>query len=208
MTHGSMAPAATRAGALALALMLAGCSWAGDTAAEEEKAKGVDPVAAAANAPEIDPGQYEARVEVTEFDIPGLPEAAKSEMRNQMGEAMQVTNRYCMTAEEARNGRQEMARRMANPQGDCRFERFEFEGSELDGRMVCTGMPGGGTMTMTMAGTMARDSSSMRIRSVTTNPAAPTANVTIAMNVTTRRLGDCPAGEAAASGEGAPTTTP
>jgi hypothetical protein len=139
------------------------------------------------------PGQYEASVEFTKFEVPGMPASMLAEMRGKMEGQTAVKTSYCLTEEAAASSQRDRLRQMSRAQGDCAFERFEVDGDAIDARLACTGMPGNGSATMTMAGTMGREASSVRVSSVMSNPATPGINATIDMQVDTRRTGDCTA---------------
>ncbi len=110
------------------------------------------------NAIKPEPGQYSVSMEVLEMDIPGAPESAVTMMKDMMG---QRAHSYCMTQEDADNGFEEMAKQ-SQENDDCSFERYEFDGGKLDGKMVCN-VPGQGTMTMTIAGTGSATRSEMEM---------------------------------------------
>lgn len=144
-----------------------------------------------AEAGSMRPGQYQATMQVTKFEIPGIPAEQLAQMRGQMQNAMAVQRSYCLTEESARAGRQDMARRLANAEGNCNFQAFDVSGDDISGRMVCTGMPGGGQMEMTMSGTMGNEASDMLMESKMTNPSVPQANAEMSFRVTARRTGEC-----------------
>ena len=152
--------------------------------------------AAMANAPQLSPGKYEASMEVTKFDLPGVPAAQLAQMRQQMQTQMSVKRQYCMTADDARKGREDMLKQLSQARADCRFENFGVDGDKVNGRMTCGGGPGGATMTMTMQGTMGATASDITMDTHMTNPANPQQTADMGMHITTRRLGDCDGTEA------------
>ena len=136
-------------------------------------------------------GQYSARVQFLRFELPGLPPAAAAQMRQQMEQATAVEQSYCVTDTEARRSQEDRLREMSRAQGDCAFEQFDVDGTNITSRLQCTNMPGGGSATMVMAGTMAGTESDVRIVTTMTNAAVPQANATIEMRATTTRTGAC-----------------
>lgn len=173
------------------ALMLSAC---GDKDATGPQSK-ADITAEAAEATEIRPGQYEGSVEFTRFEIPGLAEAATTQVRSQMEQAMAVKQNYCVTAADAAEGRQGRLRQLINANGNCRLENFTVTGENVTGRMICNSADGA-TATMNFTGTMGAESSTMAIATEMGNPAVPGAKANIDMRVTSRRTGDCAAGAA------------
>ena len=140
---------------------------------------------------EMQPGQYSARVQFIRFELPGLPPAAAAQMRQQMEQATAVEQSYCVTDAEARRSQEDRLREMSRAQGNCAFEQFDVDGTNITSRMQCTNMPGGGSATMVMTGTMAGNMSDVRIVTTMTNAAVPQANATIEMRATTTRTGAC-----------------
>ncbi len=139
------------------------------------------------------PGQYEADVEFLRFDVPGMPAAALAEARGQMENAAAVKNSYCLTEAAAARSQQDRLKDMGNASGNCAFQSFEVDGEAVNGSLQCTGVPGGGSATMAMAGTMGKETSTIRITTTMTNPAVPQANATVEMRVSARRTGECTA---------------
>ena len=113
---------------LASAMALGGCNMFGADGDSAEK--GVDPTKAMANAPQVEPGQYEASMEIVKLEIPGMPPEIQTKMREQMASVTGVQNRYCVTAEQARRGREDMARQMANAPGNCPGGRASTAGTK------------------------------------------------------------------------------
>lgn len=144
-----------------------------------------------AQAKTMRPGQYEADVEFLRFDVPGMPAGALAEAQRQMEGATAVKNSYCLTEAAAARSQQDRLKDMGRAQGDCAFQSFDVDGESVNGSLRCTGMPGGGSATMAMTGTMGDEASDIRITTTMTNPAVPQANATVEMRVVTRRTGDC-----------------
>ena len=55
------------------------------------------------------PGQYRATVEFVDVELPGAPQQVQDMMRGMLDQGPQ-THEYCLTAEEAEKGFEEMAR--------------------------------------------------------------------------------------------------
>lgn len=183
--------------ALAGAMTLGGCNMLGGDG--DSAGQGVDPAKAMANAPQVEPGQYEASMEIVKLEIPGMPPEIQTKMREQMASVTGVQNRYCVTAEQARRGREDMARQMANAPGNCRFTSFDVRGENVNAAMQCDQLPNGARMTMTMTGTMGAETSDMTVKQNASVPNTPVGNMETEMRIRTRRIGDCPAGGATAT---------
>ncbi|MFN2101250.1 DUF3617 domain-containing protein [Altererythrobacter sp. MF3-039] len=143
-------------------------------AAARAEASGMKPLA----------GEYKVTVEVLEVNIPGAPADMADMMRNAMGSS---SHTYCMTQEEVDKGFEEMARQSQEGQ-DCSFERFEVDGGEIDGKMICN-VDGQGSMTMTMKGTGGETRSEMDM--TMQGNVAGMGDMTMRMKTTHERQGDC-----------------
>jgi hypothetical protein len=168
-------------------LALAACDQAdkGPKTMEEAKAE-------ARQLQRPEPGQYRQTTKVNRFDIPGAPPEMVAQIRKMMeGQNNNVT--YCLSKEDADKGFEEMFKR--GREGDCTYERFDATSDSIDAIMVCSGGAQGGSARMTMNGTVARTGSKVNVEVVQKNDKAPMRNANIAMELTTTRLGDCPAGQ-------------
>jgi len=135
------------------------------------------------------PGKYESKIEITSIDIPGLPPAQAQQMKSMMGGMMGQVQSYCLTPEEAEKGFEQALKE--SQKGECAFESFNVSGGKMDGRMRCKMEGGEGVMDMTGTGTPT--SSDTRMNMVMTNKSLPGGRMTMAMHVTSKRIGDCKA---------------
>lgn len=175
-------------------LTVAACSGSGDAPAEKADAaatKGGTSSAVQremAQAVEMDPGQYETHVEVSRFEVPGMPAEQAAMLRQMMASMSGAVQSQCVTAQQARSRGRDMFREMGK--GDCAMEEFDVSGERLTGRMRCAG-PNGSNAVMTMNGTMGRTASDMAITAEVRDPSMPQGRMTMAMQVNARRTGDC-----------------
>ncbi|MGP1352681.1 MAG: DUF3617 domain-containing protein [Parasphingopyxis sp.] len=133
----------------------------------------------------ITPGQWEATVQLTEFDMPDMPEEMRGMMQEQMGQAQTSTS--CITEEEAANPEANM---FGDENDDCTYTDFDMSGGTIliAGTCQAEGMPGG--MTMRMEGSYTETSYDMTMNmDMDTGPMGP---MTMAGQVSGRYLGpDC-----------------
>jgi len=133
----------------------------------------------------ITPGQWEATVQLTEFDIPQMPEEVRGMMQEQMGQAQ--TNTSCITPEEAANPEANM---FGDGNDDCTYSDFNMSGGTIliAGSCQAPGMPG--AMTMRMEGSYTSTTYDMTMNmNMDTGPAGP---MSMAGQVTGRFVGpDC-----------------
>lgn len=135
------------------------------------------------------PGQYEQTTRFTKFEVPGAPKEMADQIKGMMQSKGQVI-KYCLTKEDSDKGFEEMFKKVG--QGECKYDRFEASSSTIDAILVCnTGQ--GGSARMAMNGTVSKTGSSVKVDVQQKNDKEPMGNGTIAMEVSTKRLGDCPA---------------
>lgn len=168
---------------LAAALALAACGGS-DT---REGEVGMDDVAAAAaSIPQPEPGEYRSTVEMIEFDVPGMTDAMKQQMRAAAESGMREGNSFCLTPEEAAEGPEQMVQNMA--ESNCSFQRFDVAGGTIDAAMTCSGEDGfEGQVALT--GTMSSTSSSITMDMTQDIPG--TEGVRMKMKVDSQRVGEC-----------------
>ena len=185
--------------AAAAALLLVSCSGqngagngSANAAGGNEAAAGADaaPEAGSAAAPaaamaQLSPGQWETRVEVLRLnmsDVPNMPAGVTPPM------PPPTTVRSCLTPEQARQPNAGFLTGGENQSG-CTYEDFSMTGGRMQGIVTCTRE--GTTVRATVNGSFTADSYAMESESRVT---ANGMTVETASRVTSRRIGDCPAG--------------
>lgn len=139
------------------------------------------------------PGQWQTTLSVVNVEAPGMSPEALNQMRTMMGNG-QVTER-CVTEAELKQVESFIGQNNAN----CRFDHYRVSGGKIDGKAKCS--QGAVNQLMTMNGSFTTDSSDMTIRSETSG-GPPGQNMTVTMNIKSKRLGECkaPAQNAPAAG--------
>ncbi|MEC9068044.1 DUF3617 domain-containing protein [Pelagerythrobacter marinus] len=170
------------------ALALAACS------SEPDEPKTAEEVIAAADKlTKPRPGLYRSTAEIVEFDIPGIPPEQAARMREMAAGLRGEEHTQCVTREQADEGFRRVVRDLG--EGDrgvsCDFSSFEADGSDLDAALTCTG-PGGVNAQMTIDGTVAPESSRMRMEIRQEAAAIPGGEMRMTMEVESERVGDCP----------------
>lgn len=169
----------------ASALSLAACGSEPDAAGDISKEEVAE---RAEEAVKLEPGQYRTTLEFVSIDVPGAPEGAVAAIERSMKERSSVSE-FCLTPEEAaKGGFQQVA--MNSNDADCRTERFDVDGGEIDAEMSCTGVDGS-VARMTLRGTGTRTSSDMTM--IVEGQQMGVAKGTITMRARNQRIGDCPA---------------
>lgn len=79
------------------------------------------------------PGQYRAQITFQSIDMPGAPPQVADMMRQMMSN----TVTYCLTPAEIEEGFRAITNRSTENGEDCTYERFSFQGGEIDAVMLC-----------------------------------------------------------------------
>ena len=175
---------------LAAAVLLAACGGDADTN-NDGALSSEEVVAEAAGAIKPQPGLYRTSYEVLEFDVPGMPDSVKQQMKAQMDTTsdMSGTTTACLTQAQAdENGAEQMAKNMAR--GDCTVSKFDVSGGSLSAEMQCAAV-GGTTSHVVLDGEMTSTSSTMTMVNETDMPGM--GKMQMKARVTSERVGDCPA---------------
>ena len=172
---------------LAAAILLAACGG-GDADADGDGAVSGEEIAAEAEGMvKPEPGQYTATLELLEFDAPGMPEAAKTQMQQIFAQGLSEGNSFCMTeADAAENGPEQMVKNLA--ESDCTMNSFNVSGGNVVADMQCPGQ-GGGASKVHMEGQMRADGSTMTMDMSQEMPNVGA--TTMKLRVTSKRTGDC-----------------
>lgn len=167
------------------AMALAACSSEPDEPAAEQ-AMNIDEAAEEfSKLDKPEPGQYKLEVEITSFDLPGAPEGALDQMKSVMESA--YADGFCLTAEDAEKGFKEQLGQVAQ-NGQCDFNRLSVDNGKVDAKAVCA--LDGGTMEMTMNGTVGKTSSDIV---ADTKMKAQGQEMAMTMRMKQTRTGDCAA---------------
>ncbi|MHA6318013.1 DUF3617 domain-containing protein [Altererythrobacter sp. CAU 1778] len=159
---------------------------------EEADAPTEDEVAAAMEgAVKPLPGQYDARVELLEFEVPGVPDSMVGQMKDAASGELSQGHSFCLTQADVEDGWRGYSEKMAD--GDCTFNRFDVDGTRLDAEMACK-IGTQGQMTegvVQLQGETGEESQSMVM---TMNQNLPMGSVRMKMKMDTQRTGDCTTG--------------
>jgi len=168
-------------------LALAAC---GKEPAEPKTADEV--IAEAGELEQPEPGQYQTKVELLAFEVPGLPPEQAEKMKSMMGNVGGQQASYCLTEEDAKKGFEESVRKMSQGQGglDCKFAEFDVDGGRLAAEMTCATAQGV-TSTMTLDGSATSNSTSMTMDIKQKAAMIPGGEMRMKMKMDSKRTGDC-----------------
>ena len=139
----------------------------------------------------LNPGKWEHKIDLIEFDMPGMSPAEKSVIQN----AIDRVQRYehCLTPEQAAKPSEDF---FTQANQNCRFEHYEWANGKIDMKMNCTTAEG--QMTMVQTGRYGADAFSTAMTQTTS--AGGTQHMSIKAKVEARRIGDCDGKEQAEAG--------
>lgn len=166
-------------------IALAGC---GDKkspdAATSQSAAGETSASASGAKPQ--PGHWQVKLKVTDFDIPGMPDNLKQAVGKQMNQAGDIAT--CLTAEEAaRNDGKFFGPRNKN----CTYQDFSMANGQVAAKMTCD--QNGAKQTVEMHGSYGAQAYDLSLKS---NGDMNGQKMTMAMHVTGARTGPCTGKEA------------
>lgn len=139
-------------------------------------------VVAAGGVDMISPGRWEGTMRITEMTMPGLPPEAQAKLAAARGDTKIIS---CVTPDEVKADKASLFGGMSK---DCKYDHFAMGGGKVDGVATCN--TDGHQSKTTIAGTFSSDSYQMAVRSETTGKTA-TENMTMAMSVDAKRVGEC-----------------
>ena len=168
---------------LVFAMALAGCDSADKGPKTLDQAK-----AEARQMERPEPGEYRQTTKFTKFEVPGAPPAMVEQIKSMMT-AKGETSTYCLSKEDSEKGFEEMFKKVG--EGECKYERFDASANSIDAILVCDTAPGA-TARLTMNGTVSKSGSNVKVDVQQKGDKSPMANATIAMEVKSERVGDCP----------------
>ncbi|MEO8546730.1 MAG: DUF3617 domain-containing protein [Sphingomicrobium sp.] len=132
----------------------------------------------------VRPGKWQSRVQIEEFNLPGVPKETATAMRGMHDQTKVYES--CLTPEEAKRPK---AGFFAGKDKSCRYDHFTMGNGKIDAVMNCT--TAGMDQTMEMAGTYGPDNYQMHMSMKTNGGPAPAAGMTMKMRIDAKRIGEC-----------------
>ena len=168
-------------------LALAGCGKKSDQPKTAEEV-----IAEAGELAQPEPGQYETKVKLLEFSVPGIPAAQADRLKAAMGNVGNQSSSYCLTPEEAKKGFEESIRKMGQDQGgmNCKFTTFDVDNGKIDAEMTCDGQQGMSSE-MKLTGTATAQNTSMRMAMTQKAAIIPGGEMRMEMQMDSKRIGEC-----------------
>lgn len=135
---------------------------------------------------ELTAGQWKSTMQMTRFDVPGAPPAMQEQLKAMIGRSQSAES--CMSAAEAKAGVRDFSKNAQ--QGDCKLEDYTQGGGKMSGKLVCKGTPFG-DQGMKIEGTYTDKMVELTMSGNIEQPSIPGGKASMAMKVTSERIGDC-----------------
>ncbi|MDE8650185.1 DUF3617 domain-containing protein [Novosphingobium album (ex Liu et al. 2023)] len=132
-------------------------------------------------------GQYKQTIEITRFEIPGMPKEQADQMKGMMQNAQ--VQEFCLTPAQAEQGFKDMFDKVGEG-GECKYSRFDVSGGRIDAKMDCASKEQG-TATFLLAGTVGPKGTDITVDVDQNNPKSPMGTAKIGMHMKTERTGEC-----------------
>lgn len=130
-------------------------------------------------------GEWRVSGTMEEFNIPGMPPAAQSQMKQAMSQHGNMTYDYCLTSEQAKRPQGKFFNKQAA--NNCRYDHFTMGGGKIDAVMRCNSKPS--SMTMTINGTYGADSYATQVQM--NMAGGPQGGMSMKMRSEAHRVGEC-----------------
>ncbi len=174
--------------AAAAFLALSACSGGNKKAESKTPLTNEQVAEKAAAAPKMQPGEYQTKSTLLDFDVPGLPASEAGSIKATMSGQFTRSHSYCLTEAETEQGPRDMVRHLA--QSNCSVVKLDTSANSIKGEMQCSG-GGGPNGTVTIDGSFSGDSSSMVMDMTQAMPGMAGKSMHMKMRVDSQRVGEC-----------------
>lgn len=161
------------------AVTLAGC---GDKKPDASASEGAATTSAAVAAVKPRAGHWDVKLEMTDFDVPGMPDELKKTIGKQIAQAGAMAT--CLTPEQAARNDGKFFEPKNNK--DCTSESFSMDNGKIDAKMVCS--RAGTKQTVQMRGTYGAEAYDLTLNSQGDMNGQP---MKMSMHVAGKRTGEC-----------------
>ena len=135
----------------------------------------------------VNPGKWQSKVTIEEFEVPGMPPEMAQRMKETMAKFQERGFETCLTKEDAKRPKGDF---FTGKNNRCRYDHFTMGGGKIDALMRCGG-EGGATQVMAMVGTYSPEAYSMRMAMTREGGPKSSAGTTMKMRVESHRIGAC-----------------
>ena len=133
----------------------------------------------------VNPGQWKQTVTLLEISAPNMPPQIAEAIKRQTGTSQ--VHEVCLTPDQARHPREDF---FTGAEKNCRYEHLKWGGGKIDVKLLCKADQA--TRTMELTGDYKPDSFQMAM-TAKTEGGPPGQAITMKMEVTAERIGECPA---------------
>ena len=132
-------------------------------------------------------GQWQSKVTIEKFEMPGMPPEMVQRMKTMMAQNQEHGFQTCLTAEDVTRPKEDF---FAGKNNECRYDHFTMGGGKIDAEMHCGGKRGE-TQVMQMAGTYSPESYQMQTSMKMEGGQTPEGSMAMTMRIEAQRTGEC-----------------
>lgn len=132
-------------------------------------------------------GQWQSKVTIEKFEMPGMPPEMVQRMKTMMAQNQEHGFQTCLTAEDVKRPKEDF---FAGKNNECRYDHFTMGGGKIDAEMHCGGKHGE-TQVMQMAGTYSPDNYQMQTSMKMEGGETPQGSMAMTMRIEAQRTGEC-----------------
>jgi hypothetical protein len=136
-------------------------------------------------------GQWQSKVTIEKFEMPGMPPEMVQRMKTMMAQNQEHGFQTCLTAEDVKRPKEDF---FAGKNNECRYDHFTMGGGKIDAEMHCGGKRGE-SQVMQMAGTYSPESYQMQTSMKMEGGETPQGSMAMTMRIEAQRTGECTAKE-------------
>ena len=136
----------------------------------------------------ISPGQWQSKVTIEKFYVPGMPPEVAQRMKSVMAQGSVHDSTTCLTPEDVKKPKEDF---FAGKNNECRYDHFTMGGGKIDALMHCG--KEGHASTMRMAGNYSSDSYQMQMATEADTGDEGAGAMQMQMRVEAKRVGECTA---------------
>jgi hypothetical protein len=136
----------------------------------------------------VNPGKWQSKVTIEQFEVPGMPPQMAQRMKETMAKFQERSFETCLTKEDAKRPKEDF---FTGKNSACRYDHFTMGDGKIDALMRCGGGEGGAVQVMSMTGTYSPEAYAMRMAMTREGGPKPSAGTTMKMRVESHRIGEC-----------------
>lgn len=136
----------------------------------------------------INPGLWQSKVTIEQFEVPGMPAEMAQRMKTMMAENQEHDFQTCLTKDQVKRPKEDF---FAGKNNECRYKRFTMGNGKIDAVMRCGDGKDGAVQVMQMAGSYSPNNYAMQMSTKVDAGAGEQGGMSMRMRVEANRIGEC-----------------